>query len=61
MAERRDAADGKAGDVAHVLRIRPPQRLADALRHGLLVDAVGAGDQQQIGLARLGARGTPAT
>ena len=38
--------------VAHVCRVGPSQRLADALGNALLVDAVGAGDQQQIGLAR---------
>jgi len=49
MAERRDAADGKAGDLAHPGRVGPLDRFAQQGGDPVFVDPVGAAHQQQHG------------
>ena len=64
MADRRDPADGEAGEVVGLPRRRTPDpRLTDDGRQACHVDPVGAGDEAQDGLGRRrrGGRRRPAT
>ena len=58
MADRRNAADGETGRLAHEVGVRAGDRLADRRRDLRLIDAIDAGRDDENRAVAAGARNT---